>query len=678
MKAIMKRRDSKPLVRVIVVGAVLALATSVMAPAAAAPPEKPGFGHAGRTPSGGDRDGDKLFDGLERRLAGTPRSGRVDVIVSLSSTARHTGVDELKRDVGDFAVRHRFSVVNGFAATLTKQQVQALGRRGDVTKVQEDGEVHAFNNSAQASFGVTKARSDAPGLDGDGDGNPASYSARDLVAAVIDSGIDAGHQDLDGGKVLAFQDFVNGRSAPYDDNGHGTHVAATLAGDGTARADRSYRGVAPAAALVGLKVLGADGTGRLSSVTAALDWAVTNRALYGLEAVNLSLGSDECSDGSDATSMAVNNAHAAGLVVTVAAGNSGPGTCTIGSPGAAAGALTVGNVADLEANGVRPHRLSSRGPTLDGRVKPDVLAPGVRITSARSGTGNGYLELSGTSMAAPFVAGVSLLMRDANAQLGSQQIKDILARTAVDWGRGGTNAQAGTRGPDIDYGAGVLNAYAAIASAGATINAPPPSASHWVKEGTMSGTGHRVDYQLNVTSTEFPIAATLLHPSVSGAGSADPDFDLELYDPSGALVASSATTSRQEDLGFRPSTTGAYTLRAFSYRGGGGYVMDVSTDPGARLVDPGQSSGQRILARHSGKALDVWAFSNQNGAQIVQWDWHGGDNQRFWLEPLADGSYRIVAKHSGKVLDVWAFSNQNGAQIVQWDWHGGDNQRFRL
>jgi hypothetical protein len=86
----------------------------------------------------------------------------------------------------------------------------------------------------------------------------------------------------------------------------------------------------------------------------------------------------------------------------------------------------------------------------------------------------------------------------------------------------------------------------------------------------------------------------------------------------------------------------------------------------------------RLVAQHSGRVLDVHSASTASGAQIIQWDWHGGDNQLFRLEPLGDGYVRIVAKHSGKVLDVTGASGGNGAQVIQWDWHGGDNQRWLL
>ncbi|HEV3407235.1 MAG TPA: S8 family serine peptidase, partial [Gaiellaceae bacterium] len=237
-----------------------------------------------------DRNGNKVFDDLEARLATLGGGERASVIVTLDAPATETRVTGLERAVGAFSVSHRFRVVDGFTAALTKGQVNALARRGEVVSVEENSRVRALNDGAQASFGVTKARADAPGLDGDADGNAATYSPADLVAAVIDTGIDAGHQDLDEGKVLAFKDFVNGRTDPYDDEGHGTHVAATIAGDGDARADDLHEGVAPAAGLVGAKVLDANGGGTMAGVTAAIDWVVQVKDVYGIEAINLSLG----------------------------------------------------------------------------------------------------------------------------------------------------------------------------------------------------------------------------------------------------------------------------------------------------------------------------------------------------------------------------------------------------
>ncbi len=257
-------------------------------------------------PAKGDIDGDKLFDDLELKLAALDDTDSLRVIVVLNRAVTLSTIGTLQAAVGRFDVGHRYTIIPGFAATVTKAQAQALAGQPTVVQVEEDSIVTATNATAQASFGVVKARTDA-GVTGDGDGNPNVYSKDDFVAAVIDTGIDASHQDLDGGKVIGWNDFVNGLPNAYDDNDHGSHVAATIAGSGDARADRLYRGAAYDGALVGLKVLDATGNGLMSNVTAAINWAVTNKATYGIEVINLSLGVAGCSNGSDATSLAVNS-----------------------------------------------------------------------------------------------------------------------------------------------------------------------------------------------------------------------------------------------------------------------------------------------------------------------------------------------------------------------------------
>jgi serine protease AprX len=525
-----------------------------------------------------DRDGDKIFDDLEAQLESSGPNESVSVIVVLNTPASAPEVRALERAVGSFDVSRRFSIVPAFAATMTGGQVRDLATLVDVQHVELNSRVQISNDTAEQSFGVTKARLDAPSLDGDGDGDPSTYSAADLVAAVLDSGIDTGHRDLDDGKVLAFQDFVNGMTDPYDDNGHGTHVAATIAGDGDARPDLLQQGVAPAAALVGVKVVDSAGDGDEATMIAGIEWSVANKALFGIEALNLSLGltGSACSDGTDAASLAVDAAEAVGLVVVVAAGNEGPGTCTVKSPGAAADALTVGAMADLGSNGFYDAFFSSRGPTGDGRIKPDVTGPGVNITSARAGSTAGYVTFSGTSMATAFVTGVTLLMLDANPGLSPVQVKDDITQSAVDWARGGDNTTTGSSGADIDYGAGRLDAYAAIEVAGASINTPPELPGHQLLEGNLADTGSAVDYTLPITSTQFPIAATLILPEISGPSAASPDFDLFLFDPDGVQVAGSGSTAREEQFGYQPQTTGTYTLRVSSFAGGGDYLVDVS------------------------------------------------------------------------------------------------------
>jgi serine protease AprX len=528
-----------------------------------------------------DRDRDKVFDDLEARVAPLSDSDQVNVIVVMRERALPAQVDRLRAAAG-LDVSQRFSLIDAVAGRVTKGRLRALASHPLVEHVERNSPIRALNNTAQSSFGVAAARTNAPAIDGNADGNVNTYSPSDMVAAVIDTGIDAGHGDLNEGKVIAFRDFVNNINTPYDDHGHGTHVSATLAGEGDARADLLYRGVAPGAALVGVKILDRNGNGTSAALISALQWVVANRTTYGIEAVNLSLGTAGCSDGADADSLALEAAHDAGLVMATAAGNEGPGQCTVGSPGAAPKALTVGAMADMGPLGFFQSFTSSRGKTFDGRVKPDVSAPGYQITSADSGTTAGYVVFSGTSMATPFVAGVALLMRETNPALTPQNVKDKIMQTAEDWGRGANNAPA-TTGPDPEYGAGKLDSYAAIKSAGAPLGSPPPGAVHAFREGTLPAQGAQIDYPITVRDTRFPIAATLIIPQIVGASAISPDFDVYLLNPSGTTVAQSAFRTRQEEFGFMPSVTGTYIVRVRSYRGSGGFFVDIS----AGLNDPG-------------------------------------------------------------------------------------------
>ena len=547
----------------------LALCVGVAAPAAA---QQPSAGAAAKAPKA-DRDGDRVFDDLEQRLAPRARDERVDVIVTLESSASAARVKDLERRVGPLTVRNRFSVVDGFAARASKAQVAELAQRPGVVTVESDGRVRALNQSGSQAFGVTRARLDNSSLDGNRDGSPARYSRRDMVAAVLDTGIDARHRDLDEGKVLAFANCAGGRCArrrAFDGNGHGTHVSATLAGEGDALPDRRNRGVAPAAALVGVKVLGADGTAAERNVIAGVGWVVANRRRYGIEAINMSLGGYGCSSGTDAMSRAANRAAAAGLVVVAAAGNAGPERCTINAPAAASGALAVGSMADPAHGGFLASWNSGRG-QFGRRIKPDVMGPGTGVISARSGSRTGYVTKAGTSMASPFVAGVALLMRDANPGIPAATIRSRLKATAFDWG---------PAGPDIDFGWGRLNAYAALRSAGARrLASPPVPPDHRLFEGRFAARNEVRNFPLEVRNRCTPIAAGLVTVPWNGYNvSGDYDFDVRLFDPAGNEVEKGTGLSdeRQDDISHLPGRLGTYRLEVSSYKGTGNFFADVS------------------------------------------------------------------------------------------------------
>lgn len=304
------------------------------------------------------------------------------------------------------------------AVTADEAGAAALGEprlSAGVEKLWLDGRVQVDLHQSTAQIGAPVAWE--AGIDGKG-----------VKVAVLDTGVDATHPDLVG-KISGQRNFTAEASA-YDGHGHGTHVAATVAGTG-AGSDGLRAGVAPGADLIVGKVLNNAGGGYESEIIAGMEWA----AEAGAEVVNMSLGG-EPTDGTDPMSLAVDELSAAfDTLFVIAAGNNGPGASTVASPGAANTALTVGAVDRDESLA----KFSSRGPRVgDLAVKPDITAPGVGIVAARSGgTSMGdavdtlYTSASGTSMAAPHVSGAAALLAERHPDWSWSELKDGLISTAT-------------------------------------------------------------------------------------------------------------------------------------------------------------------------------------------------------------------------------------------------------
>ncbi len=316
-------------------------------------------------------------------------------------------------------ITHEFTYCfNGVAAQVDDDSLAEIRQMPEVSAIYLDQEFHKCDG-----YGISQI------------GAPAVWqqigaTGQGVAIAVVDTGVYYRHPDLGAGfgpdkKVVGGYDFVNNDADPDDDNGHGTHVA------GIAAANGQTKGVAPDASLLAVKVLDARGSGMESNIIAGVEWAVAN----GANIINMSLGGTGNPD--SPLSQAVDHASEAGVLVVVAAGNTG-GYQTVGSPASARTALTVG--ADDQNSLITP--FSSRGPAaFTLQIKPEVVAPGFGIVSTVPLAGTeisnptGYASLNGTSMAAPHAAGAAALLLQQHPDWTPQQLKLALISGAVDIGQ---------------------------------------------------------------------------------------------------------------------------------------------------------------------------------------------------------------------------------------------------
>jgi serine protease AprX len=304
-------------------------------------------------------------------------------------------------------------------------------------------------------------------------------SGRGVSVAVLDSGV-APHPDLTqaSNRILASVGFAGpGDAARPDPGGHGTHVAGTIAGDGTSSGGQ-FVGVAPRANIVDVQVLDHSGHGRKSSVIRGLEWVLHHQATYNIRIVNLSFGA--AAQGSyrhDPLTAAVETAWKHGLVVVVAAGNGGPNSGSVVTPGVDPYGITVGSSDDQATLTTADDLLawfSAWGVPLDSTAKPDLIAPGRRIVSLRvpgstldallpdhvvtASNGATYFRLTGTSMATGVVSGAVALLLEHQPTLSPDQVKTILKSTTQRFGSSTTPPPPGAAG------AGLLNAFSATNS----------------------------------------------------------------------------------------------------------------------------------------------------------------------------------------------------------------------
>jgi serine protease AprX len=343
----------------------------------------------------------------------------------------------------------QFWIVNALSFHASPELIERLAKRDDIASIELDSRFAAQENYfAQIDNATSEIKHiHAP------EAWELGITGKGINVSILDTGINPSHPDI-AGRLIKWNDTISHLSSPYDNHGHGTHVAGTVAGNGSGGITT---GVAPEANLFGVKVLDGTGSGIETDVIDGIQWSIENNA----DIISMSLGSNQtwttpnCDAYDPFMAMAINNANDAGTVVVVAAGNTPSG---VTSPGCIAGAIAVGAVdsSDTIAS------FSGRGSAM---IDHGFVAPGYGITSLNC-LNSGYIVKNGTSMATPHVSGtIADLLQAARNQglaLSPAQVKSVLENTSVD---------LGTAGRDNVYGAGRIDVFIAIREyATSTIN----------------------------------------------------------------------------------------------------------------------------------------------------------------------------------------------------------------
>jgi len=410
--------------------------------------------------------------------------------------------EKLVRQYGGTITR-TYDLIDAVAVNIPEGSIGALAREKKISYVERDRKVETMAETLP--WGVDRIDAELVHA------SPTLITGAGIDIAVIDTGIDYNHPDLDGNYQGGI-DFVNDDSDPMDDRGHGTHVAGTIGAEDN---DFGVVGVAPDANLYGVKVLSSTGSGYTSDVIAGVQWARTNN----MHIITMSLGSDTYSQ---AFKDAVDAAYADGILIVAAAGNDGnrPGKGdNVDYPGA------YDSVIAVAATDSKDKRApwSSTGP------KVELSAPGVSILSTYPD--NSYATGSGTSMAAPHVTGVAALIMESDPSLSNVQVRSLLQSTAID---------LGDTGRDTKYGYGLVDADAAVG--GTPPDPDPTGGTMFVQDMDMWSQTRGKNINVYTSVTIFDTDGN----AVSGAS-----VSLIMNLPSGGTASGTGTTGTDGTVTFK-------------------------------------------------------------------------------------------------------------------------------
>jgi len=367
---------------------------------------------------------------LSRLAAGTKE--HLSVIIYSNDTCE--SLQKCILDAGG-EIKYSIPLINAIAAKIPAKRINEIASHHTIQYINDDSKVFKCMNIASTCVAHSIV-------------NETGYTGKGVGIAILDTGVYP-HDDLTKptNRIVAFKDFINNRTEPYDDDGHGTHVAGIAAGNGYVNS--KYKGIAPEANIIGVKVLDETGSGNTSDILAGIQWVVDNKDKYNIKVLNMSFGSpaDKIYH-QDPLAKAASAAVSSGLTVVAAAGNNGPNQGTITSPGNSPSVITVGAADDNRTTSYEDDfvaEFSSRGPAPGGVAKPNLVAPGVDIISL-SNKGNAYTSQSGTSMATPMVAGAAALLYEKYPNLSPSEVRSRIIRTAIP-----------IQGNRFAQGAGILN-----------------------------------------------------------------------------------------------------------------------------------------------------------------------------------------------------------------------------